>query len=48
MDEHKYRESFEKFPPDWSDYEYDPDDIDDEQENKCLNPSYLKNSFRKR
>lgn len=36
MDENKCRESFEKFPPDWADYEYDPDDLDDEQENKRI------------
>lgn len=47
-----HRESFEKFPPDWSDVVFGEDDEDEEeQENKriqCRNQSLLKHSSKRR
>lgn len=31
QDEENIRESREKYPPAWADYEYDPDDDDDKE-----------------
>jgi hypothetical protein len=36
IEEGKYRESFEKYPPAWGDDEYGEDEIDEEQDNKRM------------